>query len=196
MRIDFPGVVGTIEVYMDVMRAICGPTEGRSMADLMCCTAPNTPKLGFSKRTYIDIIDRKLDDPKEQQFFRHMDVFKDPQFMWGHVDVAICSDGIEHLYLEDGYKLIDLMETVSTRHLIFTPLDNIFGIDTVNGDENPEHHRSLWHPRMLPGWASIVFPDYHKVYGGGAFFSFRTPSTRYHLDKAYDELKEKSWAKV
>jgi hypothetical protein len=26
---------------------------------------------------------------------------------------------------------------------------------------------------MLPGYASIVFPDYHKVWNGGAFFAWK-----------------------
>lgn len=196
MRIDFPGVIGTIEVYMDVLRAICGDTANRSMIDLCCCYAPNTPKLGFKTRKYIDVVDRKLDHSEEQQFFEKKDVLLiDPYEVKYQKDFAFCLDGIEHLFLADGYRLIDLMERISIRQVIFTPLDNIFGIATVDQKDDPEMHRSLWHPMMLPAWASIVFPDYHKVYGGGAFFAFKTPSTRYHLDKAWDELKSKPWAK-
>lgn len=195
MKIEFPGVIGTIDVYMDCLRAICGDTAGRSMIDLACCFAPNTPQLGFKKRKYIDVIDRNLDHAEEQQFFEKKDILAiDPYELVYRADMAFCLDGIEHLYLQDGYKLIDLMERIAIRQIIFTPLDNIFGIAMV-GDKNPESHKSLWHPCMLPGYASIVFPDYHKVYGGGAFFAFKTPSTRYHLDKAWDELKTKPWAK-
>lgn len=99
MRIDFPGVVGTIEVYMDVMRAICGDTKGKSMIDLGCCFAPNTPKLGFETRRYLDVIDRKLDHPEEQQYFIKMDALDFERFL-PHIkfDVAIASDVIEHLF--------------------------------------------------------------------------------------------------
>lgn len=192
MRIDFPGVEGTIEVYMDVMRAICRPTLRRSMADLMSCTAPNTPRLGFSIRRYFDVIDRKLDHPGEQPFFTKVNVLELPTSL--SFDVAMCLDGIEHLTYDDGRKLIDIMERIADKQILFTPLTDLFGMAK---DENldPEAHRSLWKPEDFPEYASIVFPDYHKIWHGGAFFVFRTPSTKYDFDRVVKELKTKPWAK-
>lgn len=197
MRIDFPGVVGTIDVYLDVMRAICGDTKGKSMIDLGCCFAPNTPKLGFSKRKYIDVIDRKLDHPEEQQFFRKHDITKLLPLICDIEDVAIASDVIEHLTKPDGYKLLRMMRSISRKQILFTPTDEIF---KMVGDDNkdPEAHRSLWTPDDVPEWfASIVFPDYHKVWNGGAFFFFHCGSmleTVQEFERVKDELKQKPWA--
>lgn len=207
MRIDFPGVVGTIDVYLDVMRAICGNTEGRSMIDIGCCFAPNTPKLGFAERTYMDVIDRKLDHPEEQKNFIKGNILNQP-IGRKYYDVAIASDLIEHLTMEDGKRLIDIMELISHRQILFTPTTEIFKmVDDDNKD--PEAHRSLWHPDHLPGYASIVFPQYHKVWNGGAFFSFRCQSVDFmfrdqkyiyefticEFERIVGELKSKPWAK-
>jgi hypothetical protein len=195
--LTFPGVVGSIEVYMDVMRAICGETEGKSMIDLCCAFAPNTPKLGFSKRRYIDIIDRKLDHPEEQEFFSQADVLNlvpmPPELVTitNLYDVAICSDGIEHLTETQGRILVSTMLAISHKQILFTPLDDLFGM-AKEGDNDPEAHRSLWHPDMLPGFNHIVFPDYHKVWNGGAFFMFG-PGTDKELERVIKNLQTKHW---
>jgi hypothetical protein len=177
MKLELPGE-GTIDIYMKVLRAICGDTSGKSMIDLMCCTAPNTPKLGFYPRRYVDVIDRKLDDPHEQRWFLRFDVLKLFDQGAGYknnniikYDVAICSDGIEHLYPDDGRKLIDVMQGLAEKQIIFTPLGEIFPLHNTWPDD-PEAHHSLWTPDDFPGWASIVFPEYHRQWGGGAFFSY------------------------
>lgn len=209
MRIDFPGVVGTIDVYLDVMRAICGNTEGKSMIDIGCCFAPNTPKLGFKDRLYVDTIARKLDHPEEQKFFVECDALDIPHAFISHqFDVAIASDLIEHLTYMDGRKLIEIMQSISYRQILFTPTTEIFKmVDDDNKD--PEAHRSLWHPDHLPDYASIVFPQYHKVWNGGAFFSFHCQPLDFmfrdqkyiyefticEFERIVGELKSKPWAK-
>lgn len=198
--LTFPGVVGSIEVYMDVMRAICGETEGKSMIDLMCAFAPNTPKLGFSRRRYFDIIDRQLDHPEEQEFFSQADVLTiQPALEWIRkatgadlYDVAICSDGIEHLTEIQGRILVSTMLSISHKQILFTPLDDIFGM-AKEGDNDPEAHRSLWHPDMLPGFFHIVFPHYHKVWNGGAFFSLRSSFGEAEFNRVKSILQTKHW---
>lgn len=194
MRIDFPDIEGTIDIYMDVMLAICGETHGKSMLDLGCCTAPNTPRLGFSKRRYIDIIDRKLDHPEEQQHFWHGNILLADLYVREPVDVAIASDVIEHMLDLDGYKLLGVMEKISQKQILFTPTTDLFGMAKA-GDDDPESHRSLWAPEDFPDYASIVFPHYHKTWDGGAFFFFKTPSLKYDFDRVVNELKTKSWAR-
>lgn len=198
--LTFPGVEGSIEVYMDVMRAICGETEGKSMIDLMCAFAPNTPKLGFSKRRYLDIVDRRLDHQDEQRFFIKEDVLKlvpdNPQWLrdckiFDPFDVAICSDGIEHLTKTDGVKLLDTMIAISYKQIIFTPLDDLFGM-AKDGDNNPEAHRSLWTPENL-GWNQVVFPDYHKKWCGGAWFGWRAPWMEDEFNRVKSILQTKHW---
>ncbi len=167
----YPGITGNIEIYMKVLRAICGETEGKSMIDLCCAFAPNTPKLGFTKRTYVDIIDRVLDHKEEQPYFINSEVLdflkvaKNGHFHW---DVSICSDGIEHLTDSNGYKLLLRMQAISDKQIIFTPLGDLW-MEKIPSD-NPEAHRSAWYPEMFLSCACIVFPDYHKEWNAGAFF--------------------------
>lgn len=184
MRLTFPNIEGNIDIYMQVLRAICGDTAGKSMIDLMCCTAPNTPKLGFSERWYVDIMDRILDHPDEQKFFHKHNALSVHRFMAYEVDVAICSDGIEHLTVEDGHKLLEVMNLIGHKQIIFTPLGELWLEKTPSND--PEAHRSAWYPEMIPGWASIVFPDYHKKWGVGAFFAWKCDD----IEKDFERVKQ------
>lgn len=176
MNLTFPKVNGTIDIYMDVLRAICGDTVGKSMLDICCCFAPNTPKLGFEKRTYIDIIDRKLDHPEEQKFFYRANIL---ELMiippWPQFDVVLCLDGIEHFLQHEGNHVIRFMEKVAHKQIIFTPTTALFGLAEYS-NKDPEAHRSLWTPEMFheKGWHTIVFPDYHPTWSSGAFFAFRS----------------------
>lgn len=185
MTHTYPGITGSIEVYMTVLRAICGDTAGKSMIDLMCAFAPNTPKLGFKQRKYVDIKDRILDHKEEQQFFVKWDVLDVPRFVI-KVDTAICSDGIEHLSTDDGHKLLHVMRLISNKQIIFTPLGELW-MEKVPTD-NPEAHRSAWYPEMLPGWASIVFPDYHKEWGVGAFFSWKCEDIEKDFERVINQI--------
>lgn len=192
MKLEFKNIEGNIEVYMDCLRAICGETEGRSMIDLMCCFAPNTPKLGFDTRIYVDAIHRKLDHVMEQRFFCKKNVLEiDPHIenVW---DVSICSDGIEHLTIQDGHKLIKIMEMISSKQILFTPTTEIFKmVDPENKD--PEAHRSLWYPDCFPDYACIIFPDFHKVWNSGAFFFWRCDEIEKDFERVKNILSTKSW---
>jgi len=166
---------GSIELYMEVLRAICGYTMGESMIDLGCCFAPNTPKLGFIGTRYVDIIYRELDDPQDQVDFHKADILNLPEYLKtdennNKYNVALCLDCIEHLTVEDGNRLLKIMDEISHKQILFTPTTNLFGL---NNDDTPEAHRSVWSPEMLPGYACIVFPDFHYAWGGGAFFAWR-----------------------
>lgn len=185
MILDFPGIEGNIDIYMKVLRAICGDTAGKSMIDLCCAFAPNTPMLGFERRIYIDVIDRKLDHPQEQPLFVKADVltFK----WWQKFDVAICSDGIEHFYPADGRKLLDIMKRIGHKQIIFTPIGEIFKLHN-GGEHDPESHHSLWTPEDFPGWATIVFPDYHKVWNGGAFFAVNCDNIDVEFERIKSEI--------
>lgn len=193
MQITFEGVHGNDTVYMDCLRAICGETSELSMIDLGCNLAPHTPKLGFKKRTYVDVLDRKLDHENEQQFFKKQDMLYYLREGGVVYDFTFSLDSIEHLTVTNGAKLIRLMEDHSHTQVIFTPL-NPWMMD-LEGTE-PEGHHSLWTPDLLPDFASIVFPDYHNTLGIGAWFGFKSPNiASYHFDKVVDELNKKSWAK-
>lgn len=172
MRIDLPGITGSGEVYMKILRLICGDgVADQTMVDLMCHKAPYTPLLGFGERTYVDIQDRKLDHQDEQKYFVCAGVFiflTNPNV--SVFDVSICSDGIEHLTEESGYALIDVMEFKSEKQILFTPLGEYMVTSDVN-DVNPDSHRSGWTPEMLPEYLSVVLPDFHPALNTGAFFA-------------------------
>ena len=187
MTITYPNVVGNLEVYLDVMRALCNVQPGDTMADLMCCTAPNTPKLGFTWATYYDIEHRILDHKECQHFFHRRNVIGMGDI--GMKDCIICSDGIEHVSREDGEWLIKYMERNADRQVLFTPLDNIFGM-VPDWNKDPEAHRSLWKPEDFPGYISVVFPDYHKVWNGGAFFVMRYSGEFYSMDTEFERIKQ------
>jgi len=167
MEIIFENVNGSGIVYLDCLKAICGNTDGKSMADLGCNHAPYTCQLGFEKRTYIDILPRTLDEAKEQQYFVHDDALNWLINQKENVDVSISSDHIEHLTKDKGFELLLLMEAKSSKQIIFTPLGNYM----VNEqDTNPENHHSGWMPEYFAGYAKIIFPKYHPTLNVGAFF--------------------------
>lgn len=192
LRLDYPGIIGSGDLYLQVMKAICGDTEGKSMIDLMCYHAPYTPLLGFDKRTYIDIQDRGLDHKEEQPYFKQDDVLEclssaECQFH----DVSICSDGLEHLEESHAIFLLKKMYLYSSKQILFTP----FGEVMITTDENPDSHRSGWTPEKLEyimhnHFAYIVFPDFHKSINAGAFFFWHTKDIQQDFERVKKELIE------
>lgn len=186
MKLEYPGIEGSGELYLKVLKAICGDTEGKSMVDLMCYHAPYTPLLGFEKRTYVDIQDRGLDHKEEQQYFIQSDVLdflrksKKQEY-----DVSIVSDGIEHLERIYGVILWTHMSCCSKKQIGFTPL----GPCGITNDSNPDSHRSAWYPEDLYGTASIVFPEFHKSIGHGAFFFWDCENIKEDFERVKNELK-------
>lgn len=190
-QLIFPGVEGTKQVYMDCLRTLCGDTAGKSMIDICCNTAPHTPLLWFKTRQYIDIEHRNLDWPEEQKYFLKMDALElEKHLVLEKTDVMICSDGIEHFNKLNGYKLLEQMERCSHKQILFTPL----GDHMVEDGDNPQAHHSGWIPQDMPGYATIVFPDYHRELGLGAFFAIRTENLKESFNIIADTLNAKDWA--
>jgi len=170
MQIEIPEIHGSGELWLEIMRVICGDTPNHpasNMCDLMCHRAPYTPLLGFKERTYVDIQNREFDFPEEKGYFTHMDVFEFMKVCGVDYDLMICSDGIEHLTKEQGEELLWWMDIHSDKQVIFTPL----GEYMLTEDKHPDSHRSGWTPELLPDYLSIVFPDFHPTLGVGAFFA-------------------------
>jgi hypothetical protein len=191
MQLILENVNGDDEVYLDCLRAICGDTEGKSLLDAMCNLAPHTPRLGFQKKTYVDILERKLVHENEQPLFIQADVLKYLESDTTY-DVIISSDGIEHLTKEDGYKLLRLMQQKSSRQVLFTPLGS-YMVDEK--DTDPEGHHSGWTPDMIEGWACIVLPQYHPTLGIGAWFFWNCAGIEADFKRVKNILKTKSWVK-
>lgn len=189
MKITFPGVPGNAQVYMDVMESLCGPMQRVSMIDLGCNLAPYTPLLRFHKRKYVDILPRVLDHSEEQKYFVQQDILKVSKNE--HYGTSIASDVIEHLTEENGWDLLSLMEDISDRQIIFTPDADTFGWDYITDD--PEHHRSLWTPEQIVGYATVHFPNYHPTLNAGSFFAWNCSKLApFDFHRVVQELKHKS----
>lgn len=194
LYLSYPGVHGSGEIYLDVMRAICGDTSDKAMLDLMCHKAPYTSQLGFKERTYVDVLNRPLDNKQEQQFFVQQDVFsflvENSDRKW---DVIICSDGIEHLKKDAGHDLIFSLQFISGKHIIFTPT---FDRNINPSSDDPDIHKSSWRTRDLEeSHAIIYFPDFHPTLDQGAFFAFKCKDVKDEFERVKNELKDKAWAK-
>lgn len=184
--ITLEGLAGSGELWLDIMRIICGDTSDKIMIDLGCHKAPYTPQLGFKDRLYIDIQDRGLDFPEEQPKFLKRDAIEFLRKVWGRMepDVCIASDFIEHLTKEKGQELIALMG-IATKIIIFTPL----GDASVTNDGHPDSHASGWLPEDFPDWLCIVLPNFHAAINLGAFFSIECVDEE--KQRIHNEIKAK-----
>lgn len=187
MRIDLPNLVGSGELYLDIMRIICGDTSEQSMIDLGCHKAPYTSQLGFKYRTYIDAQKRPLDNQNEQQFFKKADMTTYLAIMKNNVDVAISSDSIEHLTIDQGDAFIYWMLERSKKQIIFTPLGET--MMNIYLDNDFDTHKSGWTPEMLPTWLAIVLPNFHPTMDMGAWFAVNCEEKE--MERIYNTIKSK-----
>jgi hypothetical protein len=191
--ITLPEVNGTGEIYMDCLRVMCGDTKDKSMIDLCCAFAPNTPLLGFKIRRYIDVIPREMVHKEEQEFFTQGDVLNLGTLL--HWDVSICSDGIEHLSYADGVGMIRWMKGQSDKQILFTPM-HPWMMSSKSSEEDPEGHHSVWtiEDFVSRGFKVIAFPKYHETLGIGAMFAYRSKDNDF--ERVVQELKTKNWFKL
>ena len=99
---------GNGEVHLDVLKAICGNTEGKSMLDMGCGFAPQTRQLGFTEKVYVDKVERDL--AEEMPYFLNCDLMSDKYFREEGYDVSIMSDCIEHFEKDAGKYLLYIMQ--------------------------------------------------------------------------------------
>ena len=180
--------IGSGELWLKIMKAICGDTKDKSMVDLGSHLAPYTPMLGFKENTYVDILERPLDYKDQQQFFVKSDMISFLE-KCSHFDVAISSDSIEHLHKENGVTLVKLMELKSDKQIIFTPLGEYMVNEDVNNID-PDSHRSGWMPEDFEGWASVIMPNFHPRLNKGAFFAFNCNNIENEFYRISNELKQ------
>lgn len=176
---------GSGELYLKIMKAICGDISDKSMADLMCHHSPYNSRLGFKERVYVDILDRGLDDESEQRCFVKSDVFSFLETL-NHVDCIICSDGIEHLDKDKGFELVMLIRDKSSKSIFFTPLgEYMVGVGDMS---HPDTHNSGYTPNDFEGYASIVLPNFHPLLNCGAFFSWTCDNIKEDFERVKKEL--------
>jgi len=170
MQIVLPGIHGSGELWLDIVKTICADTSGKYMIDLGCHKAPYTPLLGFKYRQYVDIQERPLDHESEQKYFFKFDVVDYVKRMPKSDATIIASDVIEHLTKEEGMTFYEMIWFKAKEFVIFTPYGDC--MINIGNPDSPDTHRSGWLPEDLEGSYSIVFPDFHPTLGIGAFFAF------------------------
>jgi len=183
---------GNGEVHLDVLKAICGDTVGKSMIDICCGFAPQTRQLGFSNELYIDKVVRDLGDKKMKQgdiLIKDSRIFEGDKY-----DVLFILDAIEHFVKKDGYDVLKQIQKISSKQIVFTPLGDYI-IEAVPTD-NPDSHKSGWLPQEFEdmGWGTIVFPNFHPTLNIGAFFAFKCDNLEQEFERVKNELNNKSWA--
>ncbi len=177
---------GNGELHLKVLKSICGNTEGKKALDICCGYAPQTRHLGFSHITYVDKVERDLGSENKSFIVENVfDFFKHNRTIY---DTSIILDGIEHFRKPDAHELIHQMELFSDKQIIFTPLGDHM-IEHVESDD-PDTHKSGWLPADFGGWASVIFPNFHKLLGIGAFFTWYCPGIGEDFSRVVNELKE------
>lgn len=188
MQITVDGY-GTGDIYNAILHAIIGDnTSDLTMIDLCCCHAPFTRQLDFASKVFIDAIEEGRGVTSDVGEFYVTDVLGDHEAVSNRkYDMCFAMDAIEHFSKEDGYRLLERMDAISTRKtILFTPLGDLM-VSQDSGD--PDSHKSGWVPEDLPGYAKIVCPEWHKEnYGKGAFFFWKTKDIKQDFNRVKDEL--------
>lgn len=169
------------EIHYKIIDTICSLHKRDSLIDVGCGFAPQTRKLQFTKKKYIDIVERDLEEANDDfEVVDILELIKEPPVTKKY-DVAICLDCIEHFRKPDASRIIVWMERIADTKIFFTPLgDYIIEPEPTN---NPDSHKSGWMPEDFEkiGYATIVFPNYHAKMNLGAFFAFKTKNTEQYF---------------
>jgi hypothetical protein len=176
---------GSYELYEKISRSIIGPQMAeQTFIDLCCCEATVTRRYEFREKTYVDVLDC-WHIPGQMHRFVQADVLGEHEIFDKQYNIAYCSDGIEHLLKEDGFRLIEKMEKISSKQILFTPLGEYL-VDASNPD--PKGHKSGWHPNDFPGFAAIVAPNYHPTLNIGAFWVWKCQDIEADFERVSQHL--------
>jgi hypothetical protein len=185
MRLEYKNT-GSGDLYRKVMKSICGDVRGKTALDVCCGEIPHVKELGFAKVTHVDIEDRggAGNDPD----FIKSDIFEFFKKNKKIYDVSIASDCIEHFRRKDAHELLHQMDLCSDCQIVFTPL----GPYMVEYEQtnNPHSHKSDWYPEYFKGWATITFPNFHKLMNLGAFFAWNCIGIDEEFERVKKELNQ------
>lgn len=163
-----------------IMREILGPERDRQDYINLCSATGETllrqiPSGGSGRMVLVDIEGNNL--PSGLGFECVVEDAVDsihPVFS-DQYDCAVCLDGIEHVSKERGRHLKLRMERLAPRRIIWTPFRLGAALDADDSDD-PHSHKSEWEPEDFPGYACVVFPDYHQpTWSGGGFWAWSSP---------------------
>ncbi len=163
--------VGSGPLQVDIISAILGNTADKTLIDLCCGEVAALRHLTFARSIHVDITDLPL-RPRKLRFVNANVLGDDPVFN-DHYDIAACLDGIEHLTKPDGHKLIQRMNVIADRSIIFTPLGDMWL--GKEGETDPMVHKSGWTPADFadyPQWSTLVFPNWHLGWKFGGLFAW------------------------
>lgn len=156
---------GSGELQLQVLRSIIGDSSQKTLIDLCCGEMTVSRHLKFASSVHVDVTDEPL-RPRHAVFV-HSDVFGDHPVFKTRYNVALCADGIEHFTKADGFRLAHQMTMLADLSIVFTPLGE-YMVDPLN--TGPHTHKSGWLPDDLPGWHTLVFPNWHPTLNCGALF--------------------------
>ena len=173
---------GSYELFDKIIKAIIGDKiSDQTFIDLCSCEATATRNLPFKEKTYVDALDCWV-IPGQMDRFIQTDVLGDHPCFDKKYDVANCSDGIEHLIKEDGFRLIEKMKKISSKQILFTPLGE-YMVEVGNPD--PKCHKSGWVSSDFEGFASIVCPNWHPTLGVGGVWAWRSDDLKSEFERVF-----------
>lgn len=181
---------GSPEIHLDVLKAICG-NDRKSMIDLCCCEGNSTRYLEFNSELFVDI----QCWPVWEGDARFIQADVRDLYPSVYFSTSFLLDAVEHFNLYDAIKLLGKMEDLSKKQIVFTPLGDY--LIEKEPTTNPDSHKTGWQPKQFEemGWATIVFPKYHRLLGIGAFYAFKQVGMTDDFERIKNELTNKSWAK-
>lgn len=164
---------GSFDLYTATIQGIVGDTTRLTLIDLCCGELSHVAQLPWKESMHVDVLDWPT-RPKVGAFIQGdaVDVLRQ-ELREGHrYDVALCSDGIEHMLPQRGFQLLARMATIANTAIIFTPMGNILGMNPTSMD--PHQHKSAWMPDDFVelGWNVAAFGNWHFSMNAGAFFAW------------------------
>lgn len=196
MRITTYKQNGDSALQVQVLKAICGPTEDKTLIDLCCGSAPQTGQITFKEKTHVDAVDRVLVGGGKVIVANVIDFLKTTTSRY---NISISTDSIEHFREKDGWNFLELTSKVADKNIWFTPLGEFcMTLDPENND--PDTHKSEWTPEKLekaqPGyWSFLAFPSWHPTLRNskdeilGAFFFWHSKDPDADFARVKSELK-------
>jgi ubiquinone/menaquinone biosynthesis C-methylase UbiE len=160
---------GSHALWIKTADEILGTSPREYLLDLCCGGCAVTRHLGFEFHRGIDLIDNP--ERPSNVVFSKLDALEYLLTVTRRLgfDLAVISDGLEHLPDEKATRLLDEMVRVARRSIIFVPDDSL-----VTPASHDHHvHKSHW---PASKWAQLgynyrEFPTWHAH--AGAVFAWR-----------------------
>ena len=176
MNVSYPRAEGSVELWLRVVNAMVAPIAGAGGSMISYCAGDGPEKhLPIAQKTFVDSDPQRPMPDTYGECIRKDVLDSDVRLAYRAYDLAICSDGIEHLPRQKAIKLLERMQQVATKYIIvFTPLGDLdvkdFALEASDYDRRHNHH-SGWNPEDVEflGWDTFTFPRWHKDWAGAWF---------------------------